>query len=128
MLPVSNDAPPPVWVGHVFHAATDVAKACDFYVRIGMRRLFETEDFAVLELRAGTHMVLQKQEEPPAEDAGLSFDVMVDDIDGAWKAYEGLGLEPTEVERGKIHDCFHLRDPSGYAVKVNSSHASEYPV
>ena len=128
MLPVSNDAPPPVWVGHTFHGVADVAKACDFYVKIGMRHLVSGDGFSVLELRGGTHMVLQKQDESPATGAQLSFDVMVEDIDVAWKEYGALGLEPGEIERGSIHDCFTLRDPSGYAVKVNSSHVSEYPV
>jgi hypothetical protein len=128
MLPVTNDAPPPVWVGHILLGATDVSKSCDYFVKLGMRHLVSGEGFAVLELRGGTHLVLQRQEAPPAEGSAASFDVMVEDVDVAWKEYGALGFGPSEISRGNIHDSFTLRDPSGFVVTVNSSHVSEHPV
>ena len=35
---------------------------------------------------------------------------------------EGAGLEPSPIERGRIHSAFTMRDPDGYRVTVNSSH------
>lgn len=128
MLPVTNDAPPPVWVGHIALGATDVAKSRDYFVKLGMRHLVSGEGFAVLELRGGTHLVLTKQADAPPEGSQASFDIMVEDIDTAWKEYDALGVEASEIERGNIHDSFTLRDPSGFIVKVNSSHVSEHPV
>ncbi len=127
MLPVTNDQPPPVWVGHVMLGATDVAKSCDYFVKLGMRHIVSGEGFAVLELRGGTHLVLEKRD-APAEGSSAPFDIMVEDIDVAWKEYDALGIKPTEIHRGDIHDFFTVRDPSGLTVLVNSSHVSEHPV
>ena len=128
MLPVTNDERPPVWVGHILLGATDIDRSNDYYAKLGMRPLEKGEGFAVLELRGGTHLVLSKQEEAAAEGSAASFDVMVEDIDVAWKEYEELGLQPSEIHEQQIHRFFTLRDPSGFTVLVISTHVSEHPV
>ena len=128
MLPVTNDERPPVWVGHILLGATDIERSNDYYAKLGMRPLEKGEDYAVLELRGGTHLVLNKQEEAVAEGSAASFDVMVEDIDVAWKEYDELGLEPSEIHEQQIHPFFTLRDPSGFTVLVISTHVSEHPV
>ncbi|HZT87269.1 MAG TPA: hypothetical protein VFA12_04815 [Stellaceae bacterium] len=86
------------------------------------------DDFAVLELRGGTHVVVRESEPRPAPGAVAPFDLMVDDIDAAHRDYAAKGLSPSPVRRGRIHDSFDLPGPSGWTFTVNSSHASGKPV
>lgn len=109
---------PGVWVGHISVATADIGETADFYRSLGMREVVQNEQVAVLELRGGTHLVVTEGE--PAESA--SFDLMVDDIDAVHAEWTSLGLAPSPIERGRIHDSFTVRDPAGTTVKVNSSH------
>lgn len=117
-----DDERPPVWVGHVVLAVADIQKSCDFWKRVGMRLIESGESVAIFELRGGTHLVLLPSQTPIAEGSPATFDVMVEDVDEAWKSYTEQGLRPTEIDRGRIHDSFHVPEPSGYRVTVNSSH------
>ncbi len=121
-----NDPRPPVWVGHIHLDTTRLSASHDFLVQLGMRSLVLGDGFAVLELRAGTHLVLRHREEIEPGDA--PFDLMVEDLDATHARLVGLGLEPSEIARGKIHDAFTIRDPGGHQIKFNSSHASDQPV
>lgn len=109
---------PATWVGHVVVSATDIAESADFYVSLGMREVERNERVAVLELRGGTHLVVV--EDSPAESA--PFDLMVDDLDAVHAEWTAHGFSPSEIERGRIHDRFTVRDPAGTEVTVNSSH------
>ena len=80
----------------------------------------------VLELRGGTHIVLQAGT-PESEDR-VYFDLMVDDLDESHRLYTEQGLQPTEISRGRIHDEFMLREPGGNNFRFNSSHTSEEAV
>ena len=53
---------------------------------------------------------------------------MVEDLAATHRHFAELGIAPSEVSSGDIHDSFTLRDPSGYDVTVNSSHVSDLPV
>ena len=121
-----EDPRPEVWVGHIHLETNRLAESHAFMVKLGMRSLMEGEDFAVLELRAGTHLVLQRRDAIQAGDAG--FDLMVEDLDATHGRLDGLGLAPSEIARGRIHDSFTVRDPSGQVIRFNSSHVSEHPV
>ncbi len=118
MVHMSNDDRPATWVGHVQVNAVDIAASADFYISLGMREVARHEQVAVLELRGGTHLVVA--EGPPAEWA--PFDLMVDDLEIVHADWAARGYEPTEIERGRIHDRFVVRDPAGTAVTINSSH------
>jgi len=122
----STDARPPVWVGHI-HLDTDrLVESHDFFVSLGMRSLVKTAEIAVLELRAGTHLVLQLRDS--VEPGEAPFDLMVENLDDTHSRLADLGLTPSEISRGKIHDSFTIRDPGGHVVKFNSSHASDQPI
>ena len=122
----SMDSRPPLWVGHI-HLETDrLAESHDFLVLLGMRSLVKGDEFTVLELRAGTHLVLQLRDK--VEPGNASFDLMVEDLDDTHSRLANLGLAPSEVSRGKIHDSFTVRDPGGHVIKFNSSHVSDQPV
>ena len=121
-----SDLRPPVWVGHISLTTDRLAESHDFMVRLGMRPIARGDGFAVLELRAGTHLVLQARER--IEPGEAPFDLMVEDLDATHARLTGLGLAPSEISEGRIHRSFTVRDPSGHVVKFNSSHVSDQPV
>ena len=98
----------------------------EFLVALGMRPIFQGEEFAVLELRAGTHLVLMEKGDFTPGDA--SFDLMVEDLDATHARLDQLGFKPSEIAKGKIHNSFTVSDPSGSVIKFNSDHSSDKPV
>ena len=120
-----DDGRPGVAVGHVGLKVGSVEESKTFFVRHGMREVFANDNFAVLELRGGTHLVLRTREaEEPAIEK-CDFDLMVDDIDAAYKGFLDDGSEPSEISRGRIHDSFTVKGPDGMEIDVNSSHAGD---
>ncbi len=124
------DPRPGVAIGHVDLVVTNVAQAVDYFVQLGMRHIHQSDDFAVLELRGGTHLVLENPEAGESVTPGQTppFDLMVDDIQTAHQHLVDLGMKPSEIETGRIHDNFYLEGPDGYTIRVTSSHASGRPV
>lgn len=118
-----KDDRPPVAIGHVSVRVNQVAESTEFLVNLGLRSIHESENFAVLELRGGTHLVLRPTEEKIAPGTKSPFDLMVDDVEAARKEYGNAGMEPSAIEKGKIHNWFTIIDPSGYEITVTSSHA-----
>lgn len=116
-----SDARPDIAIGHVRLSVASVADTTDFFVKLGIRTIVEQEDFAVLELRGGTHLVLRTWEEPETEP--VDFDIMVDDIDAAYTQLKGFGMDVTEISRGRIHDAFEVQTPDRRALTMTSSHA-----
>ena len=93
-----------------------------------MRDIFQSEEFGVLELRGGTHLVLSRSKEGIEAGRKAPFDLMVDDIDAARAEFTQAGVPATEISRGRIHDTFQIDGPSGYRIAVTSSHAGDRPV
>ena len=122
------DERPPVWIGHVFMAVTNVRQSAAFMCKLGMREIFQKEHIAVLELRGGTHLLLQPISDRIAPDTAAPFDLMVDDLETSHETFETLELSPSIIQEDRHHRFFTLRDPSGYAIIVNSSHVSDSPV
>ena len=125
---MSTDDRPRLAVGHVSLEVEDVGGAYAFFVRHGMRDIFKGEEFGVLELRGGTHLVLSRSQETVEAGRKAPFDLMVDDIDAAHAEFTEAGVPATEVSRGRIHDTFHIDAPSGYRIAVTSSHAGNRAV
>lgn len=125
MSDTPNDERPGVAVGHVGLKVNDVADAKQFFVRHGMREVFARDDFAVLELRGGTHLVLRCLEDGESAQDKCDFDLMFDDIDNAYKQFVDDGRQVSEISRGRIHDSFTVGGPSGIEIQVNSSHAGD---
>lgn len=121
-----GEARPPVWVGHVTLASCRLDESWDFMQKLGMRPIFRGDEVGVLELRGGTHLVLLPTEQPGSGPA--PFDLMVEDLDATHAQLAELGLAPSAIERGDIHDSFTVRDPSGHDVVFNSTHVSDQPV
>ena len=108
-----------MWIGHASLAVSDLGRSVQWWTGIGMREIEVNEHVAVLELRGGTHLVLI----PGAPQTGdAPFDLMVDDLDATHEAWSALGVDVSEISRGRIHNAFTATDPDGYVVTVNSSH------
>jgi catechol 2,3-dioxygenase-like lactoylglutathione lyase family enzyme len=121
-----QDERPGVWIGHVTLTTQDLPATRDFMLQLGMRPIAEGDDFAVLELRGGTHLVLL-----PSKELGSGtayFDLMVDDLEATHKRLLALGFAPSEIESGRIHRSFSVLAPSGHTINFNSSHVSDRPV
>ena len=125
---MSTDERPRLAVGHVSLEVEDVGDAYEFFVRHGMRDIFKGDDFGVLELRGGTHLVLSRSKEGGEPGRKAPFDLMVDDIDTARVEFTAAGVSATEITRGRIHDTFHIEGPGGYRFAVTSSHAGDRAV
>jgi catechol 2,3-dioxygenase-like lactoylglutathione lyase family enzyme len=114
------DDRPAVWVGHIATKARDLAAAHSFYEAIGMRTVFRGDDIVIMELRGGTHLVVQ----PDATRAAtpLDFDLMVDDLATTHAAWGEAGITVSPITSGSIHDMFTVRDPDGNTINVFSTH------
>lgn len=121
-----GDLRPPVWVGHIVLETSRLDDSEKFMQVIGMRPIAKGEDFAVLELRGGTHLVLAAKEDVVLGEA--PFDLMVEDLEATHKKFAEMGLSPSPIEVGQIHQWFYVREPAGHTVKFNSSHVSDRPV
>ena len=121
---MTEDARPDMAVGHMHLAVNDVRDAYRFFAKHGMREILERDDFAILELRGGTHLILDKADAPVVPGGRAPFDLMVDDVDAAHRRFVADGVAATAIERGNIHDSFTVEGPSGYVIPINSSHVA----
>jgi hypothetical protein len=122
------DKRPPVAIGHVRFRTTDVPAAAEWFTAAGLRPIVTARNFAVLELRGGTHLVVSKVAKPVKKGSEAPFDLMVDDVDATRQAYVRNGWKPSRIKRGRIHDSFEVTGPSGCRIEVLSSHAGSRPV
>ena len=122
----SKDERPRVWIGHVTLPTQDIPGTRDFMLKLGMRAIADGDDFAVLELRGGTHLLLLPAEAPVSESA--NFDLMVDNLEATHEELHCLGLAPSTIEKGRIHNSFTVTAPSGHSITFNSTHVSDMPV
>jgi hypothetical protein len=113
---------PMLAAGHLLLAANDVAKTASFLERLGLMSIVVRPGFAVLELRGGTHVVVQKAEQPVEPGSSPGFDLMVDDVEAMRERCLALGADPSPIEVGDIHSSFAITDPSGQRIDVVSSH------
>ncbi len=116
------DERPAVWIGHAVLQVSDLERSADFWREIGSREVERNANVAILELRGGTHVILVPGATPDAAGGELPFDLMVDDLETTHDQWEARGLNPTPIERGRIHAAFSVRDPDGNLVTVNSTH------
>lgn len=123
---MTRDERPPVWIGHVAMTTDRLGESRAFLVKLGLRPIVEGDDFAVLELRGGTHLVLQQHAE--IEPGTAPFDLMVEDLDETHARLTREGLAPSTIGGGRIHRSFTVADPCGHRITFNSSHVSDRPV
>jgi catechol 2,3-dioxygenase-like lactoylglutathione lyase family enzyme len=99
--------------------AVDVDGLTDFYTAIGMRLVVKMGRASILELRGGTHLIIQSGEAGAAH-----LDLIVDDIDDTRAVLQAAGTAPTAIQRGNPHDRFNVADPEGNMLAINSNHAT----
>ena len=73
---MTKDKRPSVWIGHITQSVKNVSKMEAFYRKLGMRSILKRPSFSILELRAGTHLLLFKK----AKGSDLKHDLMVEDV------------------------------------------------
>ena len=122
------DKRPPVAVGHVCLPVKNVLTTSAFLQQLGLRKIFEKDTFAVLELRGGTHLVLEKSRKRTKSGTQAPVDFMVDDVKQARSRYAKMGMKPTRIKSGTIHSSFFIPGPDGWSFKITSSHTSGRPV
>ena len=94
---------PAVAIGHVQIDTHAVVETIDFFRSIGLRHIFRNENYGVLELRGGTHLLVSKRDTPVAKGTDVPFDIMVDNIKTAHRDFGKKGLAPSEMTTGEIH-------------------------
>ena len=119
-----SDQRPPLWVSHSSMVTRNLDQTEAFLLAIGCRKIFRGDEVAVLEVRGGTHIVVEPDDKHTPGD--VSFDLMVEDIDATYAAFTEAGHDVTELSRGKIHDWFHVTDPAGNRFKINSTHVPDH--
>ena len=118
---------PPVAVGHMFLETAEPKATIKLLLGLGCRSIVTRDDFAVLELRGGTHVVVRDVEKDQQPEV-VGWDIMVDDIDRAHADYSEKGLKVSNIRRGRIHDNFDLTLPDGRIIEINNNHAGDRAV
>ena len=113
-----EDHRPRFGIGHMAITAADVDTMTNFYTAIGMRLVVNMGRMSIVELRGGTHLIIQSGEPGVA-----TLDLIVDDIDETRAVLEAEGSSPSVIQRGNPHDRFIATDPEGNTLVVNSNHA-----
>ncbi len=114
----ASDQRPRFGLGHIAFPSTDVDELVTFYTSIGMRLVANMGRAAILELRGGTHLIVQQSSK-----ADGTLDLIVDDIDETWNVLNAAGASSGPIERGSPHDRFVATDPQGNTLVINSNHA-----
>src|SRR5215813_12895711 len=127
-MPKRRDPRPPVAIGHVSIAVRDVAAAARWFAALGLREIAEGAGYAVLELRGGTHLVVERAARRVMPGNEAPFDLMYDDIAEARKRCQRLGLRASRMRASAIHRSFTVAGPEGYRITITSSHAGKRPV
>lgn len=115
---MEDDGRPRFGIGHISITASNAGELANFYTAIGMRHVMNMRRMAIVELRGGTHIVIQRGE------SGISsLDLIVDDIDATREVLESVGAQPSAIRRGNPHDSFTAADPEGNQLTIHSNHA-----
>ena len=69
---------PLVWVGHIAMDTDRLDESEFFMLQLGMRPIAKEEDYAILELRGGTHLILSRKDKITPDQ--VSFDLMVEQL------------------------------------------------
>lgn len=117
-----------MWIGHVGLKVADVFATKAFFMALGMRDVEPFDDFAILEMRAGTHLIIERAEKPVQSGTQSPFDLMVDDIEATHASLINAGLSPGKIEANRVHQFFRIREPGGHDIQFNSSHNTGLPV
>jgi hypothetical protein len=102
----------------------DVPQASEFMQVLGLRAVFEAPKFAVLELRGGTHLILNQSRKKIKAGEVAPVDLMVDDVKAMREFCKTQKLKPSKITSGSVHSSFYVPGPDGWSIKITSSHTS----
>jgi catechol 2,3-dioxygenase-like lactoylglutathione lyase family enzyme len=91
-MPKRRDPRPPVAIGHVSIAVRDVATTARWFAALGLREIAEGADYAVLELRGGTHLIVERTARRIRPGNEFPLRPQYDDIDEARHRCRRLGF------------------------------------
>lgn len=124
-----TDQRPPMWIGHTHLSVNNVAATKAFLLELGMRDVLpESDEIAILEIRAGTHIIVEAANEAVQAGQTAGFDLMVEDIEAMHAELTHKGLSPSKLSSGSIHTTFTITEPGGVVLTYFSSHNSGEPV
>lgn len=105
-------------IGHVSIEVNNVDRLTDFYTSVGMRLVVNMGRASIVELRGGTHLILQS-----GRGGQATLDLIVEDIDKTHDVLRTAGADVGPIRRGSPHDSFVATDPEGNTLQVHSTHA-----
>lgn len=114
----TKDQLPRFAIGHMSIAANDVDRLTTFYTDVGLRLVANMGRMSIVELRGGTHIILQS-----GNGGQANLDFIVDDIDDTHAVLQAAGAEVSVIRRGSPHGSFAAIDPEGNRLQVHSTHA-----
>lgn len=115
---------PAAAAGHLFLTVPkEAGAAARRLVSVGVRPILLRDDFAVLEMRGGTHIVVRAGDVPTPVEA--PFDLMYDEIEDTHRLFVQEGFQVTPIQDGKIHRSFRATAPEGFDIQVLDSHAGD---
>lgn len=116
------------YMDHISLAVPDVPKQVDFFTEmLGMTAHFRSDEFGLVsDPQSGFRIELSKAE--GAETKFLHFGLQVEDVDAAYEALAGAGLEtvhaPHQRKWSNMRTAF-LKDAAGLEIQVAKSDRSE---
>ena len=115
---------PELAIAHVVAKTWDVAKTTEFYLKLGLRKVWQADSLSILELRGGTHILFFRLKKKPARAPKADFDLMVDDVRKFHARLKRAKLRVGEIKDEKFsgHLRFEVVDPDGRRVSIFSSH------
>ena len=119
---IDDSTVPPVAIGHVSMEVNQIGPAVNWFAAMGLRTVTTRENFAVLELRGGTHLVLSRTDQEIEVGTLAPIDLMVNDLDATRDACTKRGFVSGEIKEGSVHRSFYVVGPDGYSVKITTSH------
>ncbi len=115
-----GDDRPPLWIGHIAATSSGHKAAHDFYGSLGMRSILVADEFAITELRGGTHLLFQRGEPEPGD---APFDLMAEDLPAIHATWSAAGHDVSDIIEGDVHNVLILTDPGGQRVVVYDDHS-----
>jgi hypothetical protein len=109
-------------VGRGTLCVSDIARAVAFYGLLGSRPLLRHAAIAIVELQAGTHIVLFQAKGPHRGGPVRGFDLRVRDAFDCRAALveQGVDVGPLR-EDAQARPEFEMTDPDGHVLRVVSS-------
>lgn len=115
---------PTAAIAHVFMKTPNVKKTVKFYLSLGLRKVWESPQMGIVELRGGTHILFFKNKVKFAKPPRATFDLMVDEVKVFHKDLKKEKYRVSKIlsDKRSGHELFTVTDPDGRVITIYSSH------